>query len=267
MAFSAPVDRTVVILDRTCDAFRKSGQVVDFELKARSSLFQVERTLWTCCVEGMAEYLRICFDLFSQQAPICVVVAQEEGPLIANDWSFPKQNLETIFNFLETLPPHLAKPTEIPEPTPSRKSQAFTSALTSALLLLSSPPTRHPKLNPPSLRNRGRIIYLMNHSTASNHHFDLQQWMPASSTPSAPPFDEHFSNLVSQLNSPLHSCELLLLHTAPLLPPTIPASLYSQPPHTVYAVERKALGGNTHLCVAGCVGAGKFVTHLLLILP
>ncbi|XP_054160697.1 integrator complex subunit 13-like [Oppia nitens] len=107
---SYPVShKTVVILDESNYFLETSCDLTfDFDVINRSRqpsgiipLCPISKTLWTCCVEAIAEYCRIVWDIFPNgERLIRLVVCGPESATHLNDWNPEVQSLQNCMQWL-----------------------------------------------------------------------------------------------------------------------------------------------------------------------
>jgi len=69
--------KTVIVLDRRSYFLESSQQPVEFDMPVKSKvpgvipLAPITKSLWTCNVEAVLEYIRVVYDLFPSNKLVC----------------------------------------------------------------------------------------------------------------------------------------------------------------------------------------------------
>ncbi|KAH9494542.1 Integrator complex subunit 13 [Bulinus truncatus] len=147
--------KTVFILDRSSYFAQSCNQPMDYDiLKSKGSgvipAAPIYKSLWTCNVEGLQEYLRIVFDIYPREKHIRVVA----GSAALNPWNCP----DTI----STLNIRLAQVGPPPKSKKDENDYSVFHSLSCAIECLREPTQEQQDRleNGDTVRNRGRIIYL-----------------------------------------------------------------------------------------------------------
>lgn len=100
---------TCILIERSVHFLENSGSKLDIDhvQKNRSSpsfFSTLQKTTWTCIVEGVVEYCRIVYDILSPNYKIQVLCSDENVTNI-NDFSEKGQNITSILNGFGTTGP------------------------------------------------------------------------------------------------------------------------------------------------------------------
>lgn len=102
--------KTVFLLDRSSAFHESSKQPVDFDMfmKAKAPglipLAPISKSLWTCNVEAVLEYVRIVYDVFPFSKLIQLIVSEGDAVSL-NSWNQQEQNLQHLTGMLARLRP------------------------------------------------------------------------------------------------------------------------------------------------------------------
>lgn len=82
--------KTVILLDRSAKFLDKAKDTVDFTIREgpRQKKLQVDKNIWTCCLEGVYEIHRILSDVYPQRKlELRFAVADEIGSMVEKEWT------------------------------------------------------------------------------------------------------------------------------------------------------------------------------------
>lgn len=101
--------KTIFILDRTCFS-DVSEHSMDFDMFMKTKapglipLAPIFKSLWTCNIEAVLEYIRIVYDVFPSEKLIQLIVSDNEAYSL-NSWNPQEQSLQHMTNMLARLHP------------------------------------------------------------------------------------------------------------------------------------------------------------------
>lgn len=101
--------KTIFILDRTCFS-EVSEHSMDFDMFMKTKapglipLAPIFKSLWTCNIEAVLEYIRIVYDVFPSDKLIQLIVSDNEAYSL-NSWNPQEQSLQHMTNMLARLHP------------------------------------------------------------------------------------------------------------------------------------------------------------------
>lgn len=192
--------KTVFVLDRSSYFAQPCNQPIEYDvLKSKGSgiipAAPITKSLWTCSIEALQEYLRIVIDIYPREKQIRVVT----GSSFMNPWNCPDV-ISTILTKLSLVGP------------PRQEDDGFSvlHGLSAAINSLREPTMQ--QLNRmeslgQAVKNRGRIILLTN--IKNQNQMDK--------------LEAYVQEEISQLNLtetsdllPIHECELVVVHSVPL---------------------------------------------------
>ncbi|KAK3103222.1 hypothetical protein FSP39_017550 [Pinctada imbricata] len=144
--------KTVFVLDRGPLFGRPCNQSIEYDVLSKTKTpgiipaAPITKTMWTCNVETMIEYMRIVFDIFPTSRLIRVVTGSEA----LNSWAQKEQNTAQVMTGLGHVGP----------PLPSAKDDDYSMmhGLSKAIEILCEPTDKQKEYDQEILLNRGRII-------------------------------------------------------------------------------------------------------------
>ncbi|KAL4225923.1 hypothetical protein ACF0H5_013911 [Mactra antiquata] len=147
--------KTVYVLDHSPEFQKSSNQSIEYDILGKGKTpgiipaAPIYKSLWTCSVEAMMEYIRIVYDIFPTNKLISVVT----GSQVLNTWTEKEQSMVQVMNILASI--------DVPS-----KSDEFNvvNGLTQAVEELVKPSDLQINLraedDAAEIENRGRIILL-----------------------------------------------------------------------------------------------------------
>lgn len=196
--------KTVFVLDHSPACQQSCNQSTEYDILAKGKTpgmipaAPIFKTLWTCYVESMMEYIRIIYDIFPTDKLISVVT----GSKTLNSWNQKEQNMLQVMNAL----------TEIGTPTDSDDDNVV-NGLTLAVEELCKPSELQTRMKTmdetAEVENRGRIIVLM-HGKSDGQIRMLEECVNGAL--------EQQNSLALETDNllPITYCELVVLHSYPL---------------------------------------------------
>lgn len=196
--------KTVFILDHSSDFQKSCNQSVEYDILAKGKTpgmipaAPIYKSLWTCSVESMMEYIRIIYDIFPSDKLVSVVT----GSRCLNSWAEKDQNMQQIMCELAV----------IGAPTKSGEYN-IVNALTRAVEELCKPSDIQTKLmsleSGETVKNRGRIICLT-HGKSDGQIRMLEECVSGA-------IEQHNIAAAETTNLlPITYCELVILHVVPV---------------------------------------------------
>lgn len=196
--------KTVFVLDHS-PAFQQScNQSIEYDILAKGKTpgiipaAPIFKTLWTCSVEAMMEYIRIVYDIFPTDKLISVVT----GSKSLNSWNEKEQNLLQVMIAL----------TEVGAPTDSDEYNVvngLTQAVGELCKLSELQSSLKNEDSATTLENRGRII-LLSHAKSDGQIRMLEECVNGA-------LEQHNSLAAENDNLlPVSYCELVVLHSYPV---------------------------------------------------
>ncbi|XP_048741642.2 integrator complex subunit 13-like [Ostrea edulis] len=200
---SYPVEhKTVFVLDKGPLFARSCKQSIEYDVMSKTKTpgiipaAPITKSMWTCNVETMIEYMRIVFDIFPCRRLIRVVVGDETLSV----WQQKDQNIQQVMLALGQVGP----------PGPKTKDEEnVIRGLTEAVRALCDPTDLQQEIDRDVIQNKGRIICL----TAVKSESQMRA------------FEECVSDAILQHNQlaedsesllPISHCELVLVHVTPV---------------------------------------------------
>lgn len=200
---SYPVEhKTVFVLDKGPLFARSCKQSIEYDVMSKTKTpgiipaAPIMKSMWTCNVETMIEYMRVVFDIFPAKRMIRVVVGDET----LNEWQQKDQNIQQVMLALGQVGP--------PEPK-AKEDENVIRGLTQAVQVLCDPTPLQQEMDQDLIQNKGRIICLTTVKSESQ--------MRA--------YEECVSDAIIQHNQlaedsdsllPISHCELVLIHVTPV---------------------------------------------------
>ncbi|XP_059143113.1 integrator complex subunit 13-like [Physella acuta] len=192
--------KTIFVLDHSSYFTQSCNQPIEYDvLKSKGSgvipAAPITKSLWTCNVEGLQEYLRIVFDIYPKDKLVRVI----RGGLALNPWNCP-DTINTINLQLARVGPPRAKKDD--------SEYSVHHGLTCAVKCLCEPSLQQQECinRGDTVRNRGRIICLTNCKTDLSVR-QLEEFVLES-------IQQH-NKMTGEL-LPIDACELVVLHAVPL---------------------------------------------------
>lgn len=202
---SIPVNhKTVFVLDHSSFFNQSCNQSVDYDILGKGKTpgiipaAPIFKSLWTCSVETMMEYIRVVYDIYPTSKLMKVVAGSQS----MNSWEDREQNMLQIMNGLAQIgPPNSTDDLEI------------VHGLTQAVEEMCHPSETQTELRASDEReaveNKGRIICV------SNFKNDAQVRMLEECVSDA--IEQHNSSAVETSNLlPITHLELVLIHIVPI---------------------------------------------------
>ncbi|XP_052780061.1 integrator complex subunit 13-like isoform X2 [Mya arenaria] len=210
--------KTLFVLDHSPDFLKSCNQSTEYDLLAKGKTpgiipaAPIYKSLWTCSVEAMMEYIRIVYDVFPLNNLISVIT----GSQTLNGWDEKDQNMVQIMNMLASIGP------------PSKSDEYnIVNGLTQAIEELCKPTPLQQKVlasdEVETVENKGRIICLL-HGKSDGQMRMLEECVSGA-------IEQH-NALAAETDSllPVTFCDLEIVH---LVPVGDTSTINKQAPHEI----------------------------------
>ncbi|XP_021342348.1 protein asunder homolog isoform X1 [Mizuhopecten yessoensis] len=200
---SYPVDhKTVFVLDRSPLFASSCNQSIEYDVLSKTRTpgiipaAPIMKSLWTCNVEVMAEYMRIVYDIFPSKKLIRVVTGSQS----LNGWTQKDQNIQHVMLGLGQIGP--------PNTTSKDDDYSMMHGLSHAIEILCEP-TEIQAEDMDTIQNNGRIICLTSVKSEAQVRM-LEECVTDA-------LNQH-NKLAAASDSlmVIEHCELLLIHIVPV---------------------------------------------------
>lgn len=194
--------KTVFVLDRSPHFAKSCKESIEYDalskVKAPGVIpaAPITKSLWTCNVETMVEYMRIVYDIFPGTRLIQVVVGEQS----LNSWSNKEQNIQQVMLALGHVGP--------PSVCSKEDDYDLLHSLSHAIEALCEQTELQQQYSADDIQNRGRIICL----TSARSEAQIRM------------FEEYVQDAMNQHNKlasgsdtllPIQHCELVIIHIVP----------------------------------------------------
>lgn len=191
--------KTVFVLDKSPHFAKSCKESIEYDalskVKAPGVIpsAPITKSLWTCNVETMVEYMRIVYDIFPASRMIQVVVGEQS----LNSWSKKEQNIQQIMLALGHVGP--------PSVCSKEDDYDLLHSLSHAIEALCEQTENQQQYSPDDVQNKGRIICL----TSARSEAQIRM------------FEEYVQDAMNQHNKiasssdtllPIQHCELVIIH-------------------------------------------------------
>lgn len=194
--------KTVFVLDRSPQFAKSCKESIEYDVLSKVKTpgiipaAPITKSLWTCNVETMVEYMRIVYDIFPAIRMIQVVVGEQS----LNSWSKKEQNIQQVMLALGHVGP--------PSVCSKEDDYDLLHSLSHAIEALCEQTELQQEYSADDIQNKGRIICL----TSARSEAQLRM------------FEEYVQDAMNQHNKlasssdtllPIQHCELVIIHIVP----------------------------------------------------